>query len=108
MGELTVNGLKRVPKKLIDRYVRYTPGDPYDQDFLDEWQQGLESTSFFRGAFVMLDVDPAHRHTRSDGEVEMPVEVRVTEAPARRLSGSLGLDIDNGLRVEGLYRQNVE
>lgn len=107
MGELTVNGLKRVPKKLIDRYVRYTPGDPYDQDLLDEWQQGLESTSFFRGAFVMLDGDPAHRHTRPDGEVEMPVEVRVTEAPARRLSGSLGLDSDNGLRVEGLYRQNV-
>lgn len=107
MGKLTVNGLKRVPQKLIDRYIKYAPGDPYNQDLLDEWQQALESTSFFRGAFVKLDDDPEHRYTRPDGEVEMPVAVRVTEAPARRLSGSLGLDSDNGLRVEGLYRQNV-
>lgn len=107
MGEMTVNGLRRVPRKLIERYIKYEPGDPYDQDLLDEWQQALDSTSFFRGAFVMLDDDPEHRHTRPDGEVEMPLAVRVTEAPARRLSGSLGLDSDNGLRVEGLYRQNV-
>lgn len=107
MGELIVNGLRRVPEKLIDRYVRYTPGDAYDQDLLDDWQQALESTAFFRGAFVVLDDDPAQRHTRADGEVEIPVVVRVTEAPARQLSGSLGLDSDHGVRLEGMYRQNV-
>ncbi|HEY9279265.1 MAG TPA: BamA/TamA family outer membrane protein, partial [Eoetvoesiella sp.] len=41
------------------------------------------------------------------GELEMPLLVRVTEAPARRFTSSLGVDSDNGLRVEGLYRQNV-
>ena len=107
MGEMQVHGLRRVPRKLIDRYVKYTPGDPYDQDLLDEWQQALDATSFFRGAFVMLDDDPEHLYTRPDGEVEMPLAVRVTEAPARRLSGSLGVDSDNGVRIEGLYRQNV-
>lgn len=107
MGEMTVHGLRRVPRKLIDRYIKYEPGDPYDQDLLDEWQQALDSTSFFRGAFVRLEDDPELRHTRPDGEVEMPLAVRVTEAPARRLSGSLGVDSDNGVRIEGLYRQNV-
>ncbi|WP_301117367.1 BamA/TamA family outer membrane protein [Pusillimonas sp. (ex Stolz et al. 2005)] len=107
MGELQVYGLRRVPRKLIDRYVKYTPGDPYDQDLLDEWQQALDATSFFRGAFVRLDDDTQHRTTRPDGEVEMPLAVRVTEAPARRVSGSLGVDSDNGVRIEGLYRQNV-
>src|SRR5690606_21706097 len=77
MGEMTVNGLRRVPRKLIDRYIKYSPGAPHDQDLLDEWQQALDATSFFRGAFVMLDDDPEHRYTRPDGEVEMPVEVRV-------------------------------
>ena len=105
MGKLNTIGLKRVPQKLIDRYVRYQPGDPYDQDLLDEWQQALESTSFFRGAFVMLDEE--HRSTLPNGEVEMPLEVRVTEAPPKRFSSSLGVDSDNGVRVEGLYRQNV-
>lgn len=107
MGELSVNGLRRVPRKLIDRYVRYRPGQPYDQDLLDEWQQALESTSFFRGAFVVMDEDPEHRITHPDGDVEMPVQVRVTEAPARRVSGSLGVDTDHGVRLEGLYRHNV-
>lgn len=107
MGELKVIGLKRVPPKLIDRYVRYRPGDPYDQDKLDEWQQALQATSFFRGAFVTLDSVPANTTTLPDGELQMPLQVRVTEAPARRFSASLGVDSDNGLRVEGLYRQNV-
>ena len=107
MGELKVIGLKRVPQKLIDRYVRYSPGEPYDQDKLDEWQQALQSTSFFRGAFVALDADPAHRTQLPGGEVQMPLQVRVTEAPPKRFTTSIGLDSDNGLRVEGLYRQNV-
>lgn len=107
MGELKLIGLKRVPAKLIDRYVRYTPGESYDQDKLDGWQQALQSTSFFRGAFVVMDSDPEHSITRADGDIEMPVEVRVTEAPARYYTASLGVDSDNGARVEGLYRQNV-
>ncbi|XOT96674.1 hypothetical protein ACMTAU_04060, partial [Alcaligenes pakistanensis] len=55
MGPLETTGLKRVPQSLVDRYVHYTPGDPYDQDKLDEWQQSLAATTFFRGAFVTLD-----------------------------------------------------
>ena len=54
MGELSTEGLERVPDKLITRYVRYSPGSPYDQNRLDEWQQDLQSTAFFRGAFVAL------------------------------------------------------
>ena len=107
MGELQLLGLKRVPEKLVDRYVNYTPGDVYDQDKLDEWQQALQSTAFFRGAFVVMDSREASRVTRPDGDVEMPVVVRVTEAPAAVYSASVGIDSDNGPRVEGLYRQNV-
>lgn len=107
MGELWTTGLKRVPPELIDRYIRYSPGEPYDQDKLDEWQQALQSTSFFRGAFVTLDQDPSRQVVLPDGEMQLPVKVQVSEAPARRATGSLGADSDNGLRVEGLYRQNV-
>ncbi len=107
MGELYTSGLKRVPRSLIDRYVVYTPGEPYDQDKLDEWQQALQSTTFFRGAFVTLDEGSAAQRVYSDGEIEIPVLVRVTEAPAKVFTGSLGVDSDYGLRVEGLYRHNV-
>lgn len=107
MGVLETSGLKRVPEKLIQRYVRYTPGDSYDQDKLDEWQQALQSTTFFRGAFVTLDEDSTQQKVRADGEVEIPVLVRVTEAPARRFTGSLGADSDHGPRLEMFYRQNI-
>src|SRR5690625_2382726 len=107
MGNLYIDGLKRVPRSLIERYVVYTPGEPYDQEKLDDWQQALQSTTFFRGSFVTLDDESADQRVDSDGEMEIPVLVRVTEAPARRFTGSLGVDSDYGLRVEGLYRHNV-
>ncbi len=121
MGPLRVEGLKRVPESLIARYVRYDPGDPYDQDLLDAWQEALQSTTFFRGAFVTLD-EPAAADAAPQGDaaagaagpqpagdepVELPVHVRVTEGPARRVSSSIGVDSDHGVRVEGLYRQNI-
>lgn len=107
LGPMITDGLVRVPESLVERYVRYEPGEPYDQDLLDSWQEALQATSFFRGAFVTLDDAPDVRKTREDGAVELPVHVRVSEAAARRASASLGVDSDNGVRVEGLYRQNI-
>ncbi|HEX7386972.1 MAG TPA: BamA/TamA family outer membrane protein [Castellaniella sp.] len=134
LGKLEVIGLKRVPASLIRRYVRYDPGDPYDRRQLEDWQQALQSTTFFRGAFVTLGDGTAQagqstsevqesrldsaaaggESTRSlpgaargDAPVTLPVRVQVTEAPARYFSGSLGADSDHGVRAEGLYRQNV-
>ncbi len=107
LGEMTVIGLKRVPPQLIDRYIQYSPGDPYDQDQLDDWQQSLQLTSFFRGAFVTLDQTPATQTKLPNGELQLPLRVQVSEAPARRFTSSLSVDSDNGVGVEGLYRQNV-
>ena len=106
MGDLHTAGLKRVPEKLVRRYVKYEPGDPYDQEKLDEWQQALQSTTFFRGAFVTLE-DTSTERSNEDGEVVLPVLVRVTETPARRFTGSLGVDSDHGPRLEAFYRQNI-
>jgi translocation and assembly module TamA len=107
LGPLSTEGLRRVPPKLIERYVRYSQGDAYAQDVLDDWQEALQSTTFFRGAFVTLDDSEQARRTLPDGSVQLPVKVQVSEAPARRATASLGADSDNGLRAEGLYRQNV-
>jgi translocation and assembly module TamA len=107
LGKLQTSGLRRVPASLIEKYVRYSPGDPYRQQQLDEWQQALQSTSFFRGAFVTLDGDITQGTYLPNGDLELPVQVRVSEAPARSVTGSLGVDSDNGVRVEGLYRQNI-
>lgn len=140
LGALHTEGFKRVPESLATRYVRYDEGQPYSQDQLNEWQQDLQSTSFFRGAFVTLgeanasdaatakasgpsempaempegdpEVSSAGRLAaaamgNSDGVVTLPVDVRVVEAPPRRVTGSIGIDDDVGVRLESVYQQNV-
>lgn len=164
MGALQTTGLKRVPDTLVTRYVNYENGAPYDQNKLDEWQQDLQGTNFFRGAFVSLgrpgqaatpeadkrdapdgkgNAKPAMEAAsldrnegltvgRSDpaspkgdarvasggasgtpppvdpnGEITLPVQVKLVESPPKRFSASIGADSDAGARVEGQYRQNV-
>jgi len=107
MGPMKVIGLRRVPASLIERYVRYAEGDPYEQDRLDDWQQDLQSTRFFRGAFVTLDAEASDRRDLPNGEVELPVRVQVSESPARRFTSSLGVDSDHGVGVEALFQQNI-
>ncbi|ALM85857.1 autotransporter assembly complex family protein [Bordetella sp. N] len=140
LGELRVEGLKRVPDKLVRRYVRYDKGEPYDQDKLNSWQQALQRTAFFRGAFVSLQEPggtesdtsnqtatsrqaaaatpagdarvtaaqrPAAPPVDRNGEVTLPVLVRLTEAPPKRFSTSIGLDSDVGPRLEMTYQQQV-
>jgi len=145
LGPLHTQGFKRVPDSLASRYVRYDEGQPYSQDQLNEWQQELQSTSFFRGAFVTLGSEssdggaasqsdqgkaagptevpaatpagdpsvssagsPAPQAVgNSDGVVTLPVDVRVVEAPARRVTASIGLDDDVGVRLESVYQQNI-
>jgi len=140
MGTLRMEGLERVPPRLIRRYVSYRPGEAYDQDRLDAWQQELQSTAFFRGAFVSMDAaslrgpapaDPARPgdpgaqapagdpavsggpataavpRPDSDGDITLPVEVRVVEAPPKRAAASIGVDDEVGARLEATYRQNV-
>ena len=107
MGPMKVLGLRRVPASLIERYVRYSEGDPYEQERLDDWQQALQSTRFFRGAFVTLDAAASDRRDLPNGEVELPVRVQVSEAPARRFTSSLGVDSDHGIGAEALFQQNI-
>jgi translocation and assembly module TamA len=136
MGKLTMQGLERVPASLIKRYVRYNPGDAYDQDKLNQWQQALQGTAFFRGAFVSMQQpgggdaatlppsrDPSVAAPAGDprvadggqpappvdsnGVITLPVQVRVVEAPPKRFSASIGVDSDAGVGVEAIYRQQV-
>lgn len=106
LGHTEVHGLRRVPLSLIRRYVRYEPGEAFSQQKLDEWQQTLQSTNFFRGAFVTVK-KPDDPTIYEEDEATLPVLVRVTEGAARVVSGAVGFDDVNTFRVEGLYRQNV-
>lgn len=106
LGEVEVIGLKRVPRSLIDRYIKYEPGIRYDQAMLDEWQTKLQATNFFRGVFINLKTPPGEEifHQKT---AQLPLIVKVTEGPARTVTASLSADDSVGLRGEAMYRQQV-
>ena len=106
LGHIEVIGLRRVPASLVNRYVQYAPGTRFKQKMLDEWQQQLQSTNFFRGAFVNLKTPPGEEIYQQE-TAELPVTVRVTEGPARVVTGSFGIDDVVGGRLEGMYEQRV-
>lgn len=106
LGEVEVIGLKRVPESLIRRYVKYEPGLRYDQEQIDDWQTKLQSTNYFRGVFLNLKVPPGEDvFTRK--KVQLPLTVKVTEAPAREVTASLGIDDAVGVRGEVKYLQRI-
>ncbi|NOL49124.1 autotransporter assembly complex protein TamA [Pelistega europaea] len=106
LGKIEVLGLKRVPESIIHRYVQYEPGERYSQAQLDEWQTKLQSTNYFRGVFVNLKVPPGDE-IYAQKDAQLPVTVKVTEAPAREVTASLGVDDSVGVRGEVKYLQRI-
>ncbi|GAA5236534.1 BamA/TamA family outer membrane protein [Verticiella sediminum] len=55
LGELQTEGLRRVPSRLVRRYVTYEEGQTrYNRRDMIRWQQDMQSTSFFSSADVAL------------------------------------------------------
>ena len=80
LGELRTKGLERVPDSLIARYIRYREGDPFNQNQLDEWQQDLQGTSFFRGAFVTVERPGEEGFSATPGVEDDDESVRTSRA----------------------------
>lgn len=106
LGEIEVIGLRRIPLNVITRYIKYEPGIRYDQAQIDAWQSKIQSTNYFRGVFINVKIPPGDA-IYDEKEARLPLLVRVTEAPARTITGSLSADDSVGVRAEVLYRHQV-
>jgi len=135
LGEIRVKGLKRVPQSVIERYIRYERGQPYERRRMVDWQQDLQASPFFTSVKVDIArddilpkqeqeelpeatgaLDPAvaeqaetlaREGYTGPEEVTLPIEVEVVESRPRRMSVSLGIDDEVGPRIETVYRQNI-
>lgn len=90
-GALAIQGLQRYPATLVERLNPIRPGEPYDQAKLLELQTRLQDSRYFASADVEVAADPAHPD-------RVPVQVTVTENPARKLGFGIGLSTDSGPR----------
>lgn len=98
-GELTVHGLSKFPRQLVDRLQTFRPGEPYSQQKLLDFQTALQSTPYFASALVDMPFDP-------DQADNVPVRLEVVEAPRYKTDAGLGFDTDKGPRASLAFRDS--
>lgn len=96
-GPLEINGLKRYPRKLVERMVTFYPGEGYSQQKLLDFQSALQNTPYFTSVFMDMPLD-------ANQPIDVPVRVDLVEAPPRKVDAGLGFDTDKGPRGSLGYR----
>lgn len=93
-GELEIKGNKRYPVKVAAGMADFSPGSPYDQQKLLDYQNRLEQDAHYSGAIVTPDFKQIE-----NGRV--PLIVELTEVPRQKIE--LGFSYDTvdgpGIRV---------
>jgi len=77
---------------------RITPGTPFSQKKLTDFQRDLLETTYLSSAFVTAELDAAHPE-------HAPILVTVVEAPRRRVKVGVGFSTDVGFKTEAVYTQ---
>jgi translocation and assembly module TamA len=98
LGPLQVSGLERYERTLVQRFIDFQQGDPYDRTRLLDFQRRLQAGPFFSSVEVEVQLD-------RDKPEQAPVLVRVREAPSKRVSAGIGFSTNVGARTEAVYRQ---
>lgn len=92
-GKLEIDGLERYSRAMVERLNPIRPGAPYSQEKLNELQDRLQGTGYFRSAFATVEIDPAQ-------PTQVPIQVDLTENPRKRLALGGGISTDTGLRLQ--------
>jgi translocation and assembly module TamA len=99
-GEVAVS-TDLLERRLIDAYVPFRPGDPYDAALLMRLRRNLADSGYFGTSFVTADPDTA---------VERVIPVQIELNPRRRAwtySFGVGYATDTGPRVRAGVENNL-
>lgn len=99
LGEIEIEGLQRVPPRVVKRLTRIEPGANYRQSALLDFQSALQATPYFSS--VLVDVSPS-----ADKPEMTPIRVKVKEAQMQRLSFGVGYNSNTGARFEVNYQHS--
>ncbi|MBC7995445.1 MAG: BamA/TamA family outer membrane protein [Rhizobacter sp.] len=92
LGELRIEGLKRYSEAGIRNVADFTPGTPYSEKRLFDYQERLGKLGLFNGVSVEIDPDPAQA-------AAVPVRVRVTEQSLQQAVAGVGFSDNTRERV---------
>jgi outer membrane protein assembly factor BamA len=93
IGEVAVEGTKRIDSQLVRNLLIARPGRLYSQDELLQSQRNLYASDLFRYANVNIDTTKFKPLADS-----VPILVQVNEAKRRRVRGGLGYGTDDCFR----------
>ncbi|MGM8935725.1 autotransporter assembly complex protein TamA [Pseudomonas neustonica] len=86
-------------KELLDRFIPFKPGVPYDADLVGQFNQDLLSSGYFSGVQVIAPPDKATGGT-------IPVEVELTARDPNSLGFGGGFSTDVGVRTKATWDQH--
>jgi len=94
-GELTVEGLKRYNRKIIDDLRPFVPGEPYSDAKLQTFQMRLRSAGYFASISALPDLLALQQDPAAD---RVRIQVVVSELERRRAVVGVGFSTDEGPR----------
>jgi translocation and assembly module TamA len=92
LGPLLIDGVSRYDEGAVRELATFSPGEPYSEKALLDFQERLQKLGLFEGAAVELDADP---QTASAA----PVRVRVKELTRQQATLGLGYSANTGPRL---------
>jgi translocation and assembly module TamA len=100
LGELRIEGLEHQPAETVSRLAPFTPGMPYSEKLLLDFQERVQATRLFDAITVSIAPD-------ADNAATTPVMVRLRESPRQQATTGIGYNANTGQRItlEHLHRR---
>ena len=92
LGSIQVEGIERYDAEAVRQLATFSPGTPYSEKTLLDYQERLVKSGLFEGASVEVDPDPAHA-------ASAPVLVKVKELTLQQATVGAGYSANTGPRV---------
>lgn len=96
-GEVNFSGAATYPEPFLRRYLAFKPGEIFSYAKLGETQLNLINSDRFKTVTLQARKEEAR-------DLRIPVEVKLTPSPAKRLRPGIGYGTDTGARVSLRYQ----
>ncbi len=94
---VTLEGASEYPDRFLRRYLAFRPGEPFSYAKLGETQLNFGNSDRFKEVIVTPRKEAAR-------DREVPVDIRLTPSPPKRLRPGVGYGTDTGARISLNYR----
>lgn len=96
-GNTKITGNSQVRSDYIEQKITWKEGKKFNPDKVEQTQDNLEATGLFSSVVIK-------EGTEVDTEGQIPLEIQLTEAKQRTISGGIGFSTQQGLGLSGEWQ----